>query len=130
MSQELFYTTNIKVAAVLIVMGFKRGAKPVTHIARPDGSSSKVFWFEPKNKQGELAKAVFRNMTIDEEKFLHDDPGHPINWMREVLKARDGLVTEIHNTPRSVVVDGQNGRKASIPENATEAQKQAISEIL
>ena len=130
MKQELFYTTNIKVGAVLIVMGFKRAAKGLTHIARPDGSSSKVFWFEPTNKHRESARDVFRKMTIDEEKFLHADPEHPINWMREVLKARDGLVTEIHNTPRSVVVDGQDGRKASIPENATDAQKQAISELL
>jgi hypothetical protein len=130
MNQELFYTSQIKVAAALVTMGFERAEPRITKIRREDGSSSIVFWFNPRNRDGVMARDVFRKMTRDADAFLASHPDDPINWMRCVQFARDGLVSEIHEAQAKVEVRGSSGHRAAITATATDAQKDQIARIL
>jgi hypothetical protein len=127
--QEMFHTSNLKVATALVTLGFELCAPPVTRQVRDDGRETTIFWFQPTNPDGKSAMDVFRGMTKDGEKLAADDPENPINYLRCALANRDELVSLVKNSPRHVVVS-RNGKKIAIREDASEETREKFSRYL
>lgn len=127
---ELFHTSNLKLAATLVTLGFELHEAPVTRQVRNDGNETTVFWFHGTHPQtGESAFDAFQNFTKRAEFFAESNPEHPLNYMRTVLFNRDELVDLIRNTPRDVVIE-RNGRRIAIRETASEETKKKFAALL
>lgn len=127
--KELFHTTNLKVAAALLTLGFEFHKPPLSRMVRDDGSETVTFWFQGTNAEGDRAMDVFRGMTKDGEELATRDPENRINYMRCALANRDELIALIRKAPRHVVVE-RNGRRVAIREDATADQRKQISDML
>lgn len=126
--ETLFHTTNLKVSAALVTLGFEFASPPVTRTVRADGNESTVFWFKPENTEGKKAVEVLRDMTKGADALNATDPENPINYMRAVLANRDELISLIRDCPRGVVIE-RNGKRIIIAENATEETKRKVSKL-
>ena len=129
MSQELFYTSNLKAATALVTLGFELASPPVTKTTRDDGKDSTVFWFNPVNAEGKKASAVFRDMTKGADLLRKSDPENPINYIRDALANRDELIALIRNTPSHVIIK-REGRTIAIREDATKEQRDKFKQFL
>lgn len=127
--QELFHTTNIKVATALSVLGFEMHEEPVSRIVRSDGKESTVFWFKSRNASGESAESVFHGMTKGGEMLAIKDPENVINYIRAALANRDELISLIRSTPRFVVVE-TNGKRIAIREGAGKEARAKFAGLL
>lgn len=125
--QELFHTTNLKTAAALVTLGFNKISTSI--IVRTDGKESMVFWFEPRNPDGQSAMTVFHGMTKGGEALAKSDPENVLNYLRTYAANRDELVNEIRTTPRQIEVE-KDGVRALIREGASGETKQAVSKFL
>lgn len=129
MTQELFHTMNIKVAAALATMGFEASSPPVTRIVREDGIESTLFWFEGSNDRGEKAMDIANWMTKGGDALNKSDPENVINYMRCFAQNRDEMVGLIKNAPRQIEVKN-GGRKMLLSENASDETKRKSAAIL
>lgn len=129
MTQELFYTSNLKAATALVTLGFELATPAVTKTVRDDGQDSTVFWFHPVNAEGKKASSVFRNMTKGSDALKESDPENPINYIHDALANRDELIALIRNTPSHVVIQ-RDGRKIAIREDATKEQRDKFKPFL
>ena len=127
--QELFHTSNLKVASALCVLGFDLSTPACSRMVRDDGKESVIFWFNPKNAEGLAAAKVFKQMTREGEALNVSDPENPVNFMRCVLASRDGLLALMHRCPRHVTIE-RNGNQAAIREDSTPEQRNKISDQL
>jgi hypothetical protein len=126
--QELYHTTNLSAAAILMTCGFK--LVTFTHIVRADGKESKEFWFEGHSDTYRMkAEEVVFYATKGAEALKTKDPESPVLWMRGALTNRATLIDIIKNAPRMVEIT--NGtRKALIAETASEETKRQIAAML
>jgi len=129
MTQELFHTMNIKVAAALATMGFEANTPPVTRIVREDGNESVIFWFEATNDRGEKAMTIAHGMTKGGESLNEADPENIINYLRCFAANRDEMIGLIKNTPRQVEIKN-GGRKMLLSENASDETKRKSAAML
>lgn len=126
MMQEMFYTSNLKVASALLTLGFEPLKPPITHAVRADQKSTVVFWFHPENHEGVSATSVMHGMTKGADELSEDDP---INYMRCVLANRDELVGIVKNAPKHVIIT-RNGRKCAIRDDTSEEARNKLYTIL
>lgn len=126
--QELYHTTNLSVASILITCGFK--LITFTHIIRDDGKESKEFWFEGQSATCTMkAEEVAFYATKGAEALREKDAESPVLWMRGVLTNRGTLIEIIKKAPRMVEIS--NGtRKALIAETASEETRRQVAAML
>ena len=126
--QELYHTTNLSAASILMTCGFK--LVTFTHIVRDDGKESKEFWFEGQSATyGMKAEEVAFYATKGADALKEKDPENPVLWMRGVLTNRGTLIEIVKNAPRMVEIS--NGtRKALIAETASEETRRKVAEML
>lgn len=129
MTQDLFHTMNLKVAAALATMGFEANNPPVLRIVRDDGVESVQFWFEATNNRGEKAMDIAKGMTKGGDALNKSDPENVINYMRCFAQNRDEMVSLIKNTPRQIEVKN-GGRKMLLSENASDDAKRKAAAML
>ena len=129
MTQELFYTSNLKAATALVTLGFELASPPVTKTTRHDNQDSTIFWFHPVNSEGKKASAVFRDMTKGSDAIRKSDPENPINYIHDALANRDQLIALIRNTPSHVAIH-RDGRTIAIREDATKEQRDKFKPFL
>lgn len=125
--QRLFHTTSVKVATALLTLGFEKLA--ISRMKKADHRETVVFWFSPINADGLEASTVCKGMTAGADVLMRKDPENVINYLRCALANRDELIGDIHKTPRMIVVE-KDGRKVAISENASEATKKAIAQMI
>lgn len=124
---ELFHTTNLKVATALLTLGFEKIT--ISSLTRSDGQNSIVFWFAGTNGEGLKARDVFHGMTKGGEALARKEPENVINYLRCYASNRDELITDIHNTPKMVVIE-KDGQKIAISATASEETKRQIAEMI
>jgi len=125
--KELFHTTNLKVATALLTLGFEKIT--ISSMTRSDGQNSIVFWFAGTNAEGLKAASVYYGMTKGGEALARKEPENVINYLRCYASNRDELITDIHKTPKKVVIE-KDGQKIAISENASEETKRQIAEMI
>jgi hypothetical protein len=125
--QELFHTTNIKVATALLTLGFEKIT--ISSMTRSDGQNSIVFWFAGTNAEGLKAATVHYGMTKGGQALAIKEPENIINYLRCYAHNRDELITDIHKTPKMVVIE-KDGQKIAISASASEETKRQISEMI
>lgn len=128
MTQELFHTMNLKVAAALVTLGFEVNTPPITRIIREDGVESTLFWFSGTNREGMKAMDVANGMTKRGDELSKSDPENPINYMRVFASNRDEMIGLIKNTPRQIEVK-KDGRKLLLSENASDEARLKAAKI-
>lgn len=125
--QRLFHTTSVKVATALLTLGFQKLA--ISRMKRSQNRETVVFWFSPTNAEGITASSVCKGMTAGADVLMRKDPENVINYLRCALANRDELIADIHNTPRMIVIE-KDGRTVAISENASEATKKSIADMI
>jgi hypothetical protein len=129
-SEEYFYTANLKAATALATLGFKlKNPNPITRTIRNDGKESTVFWFDSLNSQGQKAEDVYSGMTKGGEALDKSDPENILNYFRAYSANRDVFVDLIRNTPRMVEIT-TNGKHILIREDATDEDKKNIAKMI
>lgn len=124
--QSLFHTSNLKTATALLTLGFNKLA--ISKQTR-DGRDSIVFWFDSFNADGLDASAVHFGMTSGGDALTRKDPENVINYLRCFSGNRDELVSDIHKTPRMVIIE-KDGRKVAISETASDETKRQIAGMI
>lgn len=126
--QELFHTTNLMVADILLTYGFE--LVTFTHVLRADGKQSKEFWFNSTSSECSLpAQKVAFYATTGHTELEAQDKENPILWMRAALMNRNQLLDIIKKAPRMVEI--KNGeRSALIAETASDETKRQIAAML
>jgi hypothetical protein len=124
---ELFHTTNIKVATALLTLGFEKIT--ISSMTRSDGQNSIVFWFAGSNAEGLKAATVHHGMTKGGEALARKEPENIVNYLRCFASNRDELITDIHHTPKMVVIE-KDGQKIAISATASEEMKRQIAEMI
>jgi hypothetical protein len=125
--QRLFHTTNLKAATALLTLGFKKLA--ISRMKRRDNKESIVFWFDAVNADGMSAESIYSWMTAGATDLMSKDPEHVVNYLRAYAHNRDELITDIHATPRMVVIE-KDGRRVAISETASDETKRKIAEMI
>jgi len=127
MKQELFYTSNIKVATALLTLGFTK--ETITRTKRSDGKESVVFWFDSTAPDGTKAEKVMHAMTKGAADLAKKDPENPLCYLYAYANNRDEIIRDVHSTPRMIEIE-KDGRKVAICETASEETRRKIAAMI
>lgn len=92
---ESYSTSNIKLAAMLYVLGFPLapGMPATREVKQHQTSEQHQWWFERSHQWGEnpLTGPLVEHWYAEKDGFAAEHPQHPITWMRDALDARGWL---------------------------------------
>jgi hypothetical protein len=130
-SLDLFHTTNIKLAAALVTLGWNLyEAEPVTRLVNDDNTETTRFFFHSRHPEsGHSAFDIFQKFDKQAEVFNSTDPEHPLNYIRAALFNRDELVGLVKRTARLVTIS-RNGKRIAISERADDETKKKFARFL
>jgi len=144
---EIFMTSNTRLATCLLTLGHKLHAPPCTRQVRKDGRTIVTFLFNPANSEAEMTCS---DVALQWVKLEEADPGdrseedlrERIEWLADLFKSKDSVkfcyanscwrdlaLNIVKSTPRMVETK-INGKMAFFREDASQEDISKMTKYL